>query len=122
MSACVLRKSEPLHPSASPSVSPLRFVQEFDPEVQHQSAAGTKKMRDLCESALTAVGLHVVEGAKIWAIYRWDLDPDLEVDLHILGHRPNYRPFKHSGNESSAFSDVANSLNPRKGPRHDVSA
>lgn len=47
-----------------------RFVLEFDPEVQERSAAGIKKMRSLCEAALTAVGLHVTDGGRLWAIYR----------------------------------------------------
>ena len=46
------------------------FVLEFDPEVQQLSAPGIKKFRDLCEAALTAVGLHVTEGGRVWAIYR----------------------------------------------------
>ena len=51
---------------------PRRFVLEFDPEVQQHSADGVKRMRGLCEAALTAVGLHVSEGGRLWAIYRSD--------------------------------------------------
>lgn len=33
---------------------------------------GLSKMRALCEEALTAAGLHVAEGSKLWALYRWE--------------------------------------------------
>lgn len=36
-----------------------RFARDFDPEVQQGGKAGQAKMRELCERALTAGGLHV---------------------------------------------------------------
>ncbi|MED6158347.1 hypothetical protein PIB30_031977 [Stylosanthes scabra] len=48
----------------------INFVQEFDPIVQQCSPAGISKARDLFERALTAAGLHVAEGSKIWEAYR----------------------------------------------------
>eukprot|EP00798_Chlamydomonas_sp_ICE-L_P021550 gene21550-28543_t len=51
-------------------ISYLEFVAEFESTVQERSPEGLKHMRELCENGLTAVGLHVMEGAKIWAIYR----------------------------------------------------
>ncbi|KAL5171321.1 Squamous cell carcinoma antigen recognized by T-cells 3 [Glycine soja] len=48
----------------------INFVQEFDPMVRQCSPTGISKARDLFESALTAAGLHVAEGSKIWEAYR----------------------------------------------------
>ncbi|XP_027353606.1 squamous cell carcinoma antigen recognized by T-cells 3 isoform X2 [Abrus precatorius] len=48
----------------------INFVLEFDPMVHQCSPTGILKARDLFESALTAAGLHVVEGSKIWEAYR----------------------------------------------------
>ena len=52
----------------------LDFFLEFDPEVCSKSSAGLKKGREVCEAALTAAGLHVTEGGKIWdAFLKWEL-------------------------------------------------
>ncbi|XP_058767200.1 uncharacterized protein LOC131640841 [Vicia villosa] len=48
----------------------LDFVQEFDPVVHQCSPAGISKARDLFERALTAAGLHVAQGTRIWEAYR----------------------------------------------------
>ncbi|XP_024170815.1 squamous cell carcinoma antigen recognized by T-cells 3 isoform X3 [Rosa chinensis] len=48
----------------------LNFVRENDPSVKESSPAGISKERDLFERALTAAGLHVSEGNKIWEAYR----------------------------------------------------
>ncbi|XP_057427546.1 uncharacterized protein LOC130720866 [Lotus japonicus] len=48
----------------------INFVQEFDPMVRQCSPTGISKSRDLFESALTAAGLHVAQGSKIWEAYR----------------------------------------------------
>lgn len=48
----------------------INFVQECDPSVRECSAAGILKARNLFERALTAAGLHVAEGSKIWEAYR----------------------------------------------------
>ncbi|QCD76392.1 squamous cell carcinoma antigen recognized by T-cells 3 [Vigna unguiculata] len=48
----------------------INFVQEFDPMVRQCTPAGISKTRDMFESALTAAGLHVAEGSKIWEAYR----------------------------------------------------
>lgn len=48
----------------------LDFIQEYDPSVRECSPAGISKARDLFERALTATGLHVSEGNKIWEAYR----------------------------------------------------
>ncbi|KAL2593527.1 hypothetical protein AAZV13_12G135000 [Glycine max] len=48
----------------------INFVQEFDPMVRQFSPTGISKARDLFESALTAAGLHVAEGSKIWEAYK----------------------------------------------------
>jgi hypothetical protein len=48
----------------------LNFVQENDPSVKECSPAGISKARDLFERALTAAGLHVSEGNKLWEAYR----------------------------------------------------
>ncbi|XP_050375592.1 uncharacterized protein LOC126793188 isoform X6 [Argentina anserina] len=48
----------------------LKFVQENDPSVKEASPAGISKARDFFERALTAAGLHVSEGNKIWEAYR----------------------------------------------------
>ncbi|KAL2342286.1 hypothetical protein Fmac_010226 [Flemingia macrophylla] len=48
----------------------INFVQEFDPIVRQCSPTGISKARDLFERALTAAGLHVAEGSKIWEAYR----------------------------------------------------
>lgn len=38
--------------------------------VRQCTPTGISKVRDLFESALTAAGLHVAEGSKIWEAYR----------------------------------------------------
>ncbi|XP_034209646.1 squamous cell carcinoma antigen recognized by T-cells 3 isoform X2 [Prunus dulcis] len=48
----------------------LDFVQENDPSVRECSPAGILKARDPFERALTAAGLHVSEGSKLWEAYR----------------------------------------------------
>ncbi|KAL9321545.1 hypothetical protein ACSQ67_013384 [Phaseolus vulgaris] len=48
----------------------INFVQEFDPMVRQCTPTGISKARDLFETALTAAGLHVAEGSKIWEAYR----------------------------------------------------
>ncbi|KAK4402037.1 Squamous cell carcinoma antigen recognized by T-cells 3 [Sesamum angolense] len=48
----------------------LNFVQEYDPSIRECSAAGISKARNLFERALTAAGLHVTEGCRIWELYR----------------------------------------------------
>lgn len=48
----------------------LHFIQEHDPSVRECSAAGILKARNLFERALTAAGLHVAEGHRIWELYR----------------------------------------------------
>ncbi|KAK7302396.1 hypothetical protein RJT34_13284 [Clitoria ternatea] len=48
----------------------VNFVQEFDPMVCQCLPTGVSKARDLFETALTAAGLHVLEGSKIWEAYR----------------------------------------------------
>lgn len=48
----------------------IKFVQDYDPLVREGSPAGILKSRNLFERALTAAGLHIVEGSKIWEAYR----------------------------------------------------
>ncbi|XP_062095039.1 uncharacterized protein LOC133800931 isoform X2 [Humulus lupulus] len=48
----------------------LDFIQEYDASVRECSPAGISKARDLFERALTATGLHISEGSKIWEAYR----------------------------------------------------
>ncbi|GJN39854.1 hypothetical protein PR202_gb29002 [Eleusine coracana subsp. coracana] len=48
----------------------LDFVEEHDQLVSQCLPAGLAKMRDLFERAITAGGLHVAEGSKLWAAYR----------------------------------------------------
>ncbi|PON82151.1 HAT (Half-A-TPR) repeat [Trema orientale] len=48
----------------------LDFIQEYDPSARECSPAGISKARDLFERALTATGLHVSEGNKIWEAFR----------------------------------------------------
>ncbi|XP_048128253.1 squamous cell carcinoma antigen recognized by T-cells 3 isoform X2 [Rhodamnia argentea] len=48
----------------------IKFVQENDPSVCECSPVGVSKARNLFERALTAAGLHVTEGKKIWEAYR----------------------------------------------------
>ncbi|XP_057785379.1 uncharacterized protein LOC131002911 [Salvia miltiorrhiza] len=48
----------------------LNFVQEHDPSVRECSAVGISKARNLFERALTAAGLHVAGGHRIWELYR----------------------------------------------------
>lgn len=60
----------PLPPPLPSKTHTHRFVRDFDPEVGARTAAGVAAMRDLCERALTAGGLHLAEGGRLWAIYR----------------------------------------------------
>ncbi|KAK4799960.1 hypothetical protein SAY86_025325 [Trapa natans] len=48
----------------------INFVQEHDPSICECSPAGISKARTLFERAVTAAGLHVAEGNKIWEAYR----------------------------------------------------
>ncbi|KAI9397072.1 hypothetical protein POPTR_004G229732v4 [Populus trichocarpa] len=48
----------------------LNFIQVHDPSVRECSPDGISKARNLFERALTAAGLHVAEGNKIWELYR----------------------------------------------------
>ncbi|XP_073287671.1 uncharacterized protein [Primulina huaijiensis] len=48
----------------------LNFVQEHDISVRECSVAGISKARNLFERALTAAGLHIAEGHRIWELYR----------------------------------------------------
>ncbi|XP_059648322.1 uncharacterized protein LOC132294468 [Cornus florida] len=48
----------------------LKFIQKYDPSVCECSPAGILKARNLFEHALTAAGLHLSEGSKIWEAYR----------------------------------------------------
>lgn len=48
----------------------VNFVQEHDPSISECSPAGISKARNLFERAVTAAGLHVSEGNKIWEAYR----------------------------------------------------
>lgn len=57
-------------PQAVPLSLPCRFARDFEPEVQARSTAGLKRLRDLCEAALVAAGLHITEAGKLWGAYR----------------------------------------------------
>lgn len=67
----------------------LNFVQENSPSVRECSPDGLSKARLLFESALTACGLHIAEGNKMWEAYREfeqaiyytidDTDPDVRT-------------------------------------------
>lgn len=48
----------------------LNFIQEHDPSISECSAVGISKARNLFERALTAAGLHVAGGHRIWEMYR----------------------------------------------------
>lgn len=48
----------------------LSFVRDYDVQVRGRTAAGLRTFRSLCEEAITAVGLHVTEGHKVWDIFR----------------------------------------------------
>lgn len=47
----------------------INFVQDYDPFVR-EGSPGISKLRNLFERALTAAGLHIAEGYKIWEAYR----------------------------------------------------
>lgn len=48
----------------------INFVQDYDLFVREGSPTGISKLRNLFERALTAAGLHIAEGYKIWEAYR----------------------------------------------------
>ncbi|KAL4580547.1 hypothetical protein LXL04_016745 [Taraxacum kok-saghyz] len=48
----------------------LNFLQKYDSSVSECSPSGISKARDLFERALTACGLHIAEGSKLWESYR----------------------------------------------------
>lgn len=48
----------------------LELVQQLDPAVQEGTKEGVAAFRALCEEALTAAGLHISEGSRLWSIYR----------------------------------------------------
>lgn len=71
----------------------INFIQEHDQAVSQCAPAGILKMRDLLERALTAAGLHVAEGSKIWEAYRefeqaifFTID-DTDIEVRISFHR-----------------------------------
>lgn len=45
-------------------------MEEHDQSVAQCAPAGVSKMRNLYERAISAAGLHVTEGSKIWDAYR----------------------------------------------------
>ena len=45
-------------------------MQDNEPSVRECSLAGLAKVRSLFERALTAAGLHISEGNKIWEAFR----------------------------------------------------
>ena len=47
-----------------------RFLNEHDAEVKTGSTAGKEKIESVGERALTAAGLHLSEGGKLWQAYR----------------------------------------------------
>lgn len=47
-----------------------RLLTEHDLEVRAGSTAGKEKMRMVYERALSAGGLHISEGSKLWAAAR----------------------------------------------------
>ncbi|KAI3977266.1 hypothetical protein MKX01_009235 [Papaver californicum] len=62
----------------------LKYVEEHDPAVHDFSPEGLSKMRNLYERALTAAGLHVTEGKRIWEAYR-----EFENNLITTHHEEN---------------------------------
>ncbi|KAL5223292.1 hypothetical protein ABZP36_028005 [Zizania latifolia] len=48
----------------------LDYVEEHDQSVSQCSPSGLTKMRNLFERAITAGGLHVTDGSKLWEAYR----------------------------------------------------
>lgn len=48
----------------------INFVKEHNQSVGEHSESGIGKVRNLFERALTATGLHVMDGGMIWAAYR----------------------------------------------------
>ncbi|KAL9251928.1 Squamous cell carcinoma antigen recognized by T-cells 3-like protein [Drosera capensis] len=48
----------------------LNFVRDYDSSVRQCSSTGVSKARNLFERAITAAGLHVNDGNKIWDAYR----------------------------------------------------
>lgn len=68
----------------------LNYVQEHDPSVSSCSIDGISKARNLFERALTAAGLHVAEGGRIWELYR---DFEQAILITIDGTDPEVHPF-----------------------------
>ncbi|KAF0900818.1 hypothetical protein E2562_035315, partial [Oryza meyeriana var. granulata] len=48
----------------------LDFVEQHDKSLSQCSPSGLAKMRNLLERAITAGGLHVTDGSKLWEAYR----------------------------------------------------
>ncbi|GAB2236082.1 hypothetical protein Droror1_Dr00027817 [Drosera rotundifolia] len=48
----------------------LNFVRDYDSSVRQCSSMGVSKARNLFERAITAAGLHLTDGSKIWDAYR----------------------------------------------------
>ncbi|GFH32120.1 squamous cell carcinoma antigen recognized by T-cells 3 [Haematococcus lacustris] len=46
------------------------LVMELDPAASALTPDGVKAVRAVCEEAITAAGLHVADGAALWAAYR----------------------------------------------------
>ncbi|XP_072990552.1 uncharacterized protein [Typha latifolia] len=67
----------------------INFIQEHDQSVSQCSPAGLSKMRNLFERALTAAGLHIVEGSKIWEAYR---EFEQAIFLTISGSNDEEKP------------------------------
>lgn len=51
-------------------VAGCRFVRDEDPGLKAGTEDGRQKLRSLAERALSAGGLHVAEGARLWNLYR----------------------------------------------------
>lgn len=78
----------------------INFVQENDPSVRECSPDGITKARNLFERAVTAAGLHVAEGNKIWEAYReFEQAILLTIDAgdtkvrNVASHKPYFISF-----------------------------
>lgn len=85
----------------------LRFMQEYDPSVREFSPDGIAKARNLFDRVITAAGLHVAEGSKIWEAYR-EFEQAIvrtidEISIKVRIYNIYIRNFLENVSEGDAF-------------------
>ncbi len=87
-----------------------RIVKELDSDIQSFTASGLQAMRALCEEAITAAGLHVTQGGKLWELFRYThTRTQTHTDRHTQAW-PNTHTHTHTHAHSPCFATSAHAI------------